>query len=113
METPLNARMNHGRWIVDCPNPECRGAELARPGEPFVCSDCHIQEAIEQGGVAGASTRARQIAESRGEVYALHFPADKAAIEAALRPRPLESMNWTPGESQDLLRRENAAHGIR
>jgi hypothetical protein len=112
MKKILDARMNHGRWIVDCPNPACKGAELARPGEDFICSDCYIEEALASDGAVGATARAREIARVRGEVYAVRFPADKAAIEAVLRPRPLKHMNWQPGESLDGLRQENAAHGI-
>jgi hypothetical protein len=112
MKKILDARMNHGRWIVDCPQEGCHGADLVRPGEDFVCSDCYIEAALAEGGAVGATARARAMALARGEVYGVQLPAEKAAIEAALRARPLEHMNWQPGETLDLLRQENAAHGV-
>jgi hypothetical protein len=85
-------RANHGRWIVDCPF--CRGAQLASPTDRrFLCADC--------GNVNVGGKWLRVI-----------WPADPAAIEAALLVRPLENRNWWPGESPSDLRRENRAHDI-
>jgi hypothetical protein len=72
------ARVDHGRWIVDCPFAPCGGAEYAsRTDKRFWCCEC---------GNAGT-----------GEWVAVAWPSelDVAAIEATLGLRPqLEARNW-------------------
>ncbi len=80
------AYLNHGRWVVDCPDPDCAGASIA--GDLFVCENCK-------------------------RVAPVEWPEYKTLIDAttSLRPVP-ETRNWQPGETIDDLRRENAAHGL-
>ena len=96
------AELEHGRWIVKCPNRPvgCGGALNASLTEPvFLCADCGSPE-------------------NGGKWYAVVFPPDRAAIEAMLLRRPAVladsaiNRNWIPGESLGDLRRENAEHGI-
>lgn len=80
------ARVDHGRWLVDCP---CGGAAAAWPeSERAACLDC-------------------------GCIWLAKFPSKRAreAAEAALLERPLgENRNWRPGEeSLAALRLENEA----
>ena len=92
---PLVARVNHGRWIVDCPN--CRSASFATAPTPrlrsavpsFVCPDCN------------------------GGPWPAGYPAERAAIVALLdvRPDPTKR-NWAPGETLGDLAAENAEHGL-
>lgn len=87
------AYVNHGRWVADCPDPACAGAELVDPAEPlFYCLSCY------NAAVGGAWRPVR-------------FPPRSArqAIEQALleRARP-ERRNWYPGETVEDLRREHA-----
>lgn len=82
------ARVNHGRWIVDCPTEGCVGAELASEVRPFVCISC----------TAGP--------------YVIVWPDERAEIEALLEPRPTEAQNWEPGETVEFLQAENDEHGV-
>lgn len=86
----VTARIEHGRWLGDCPVDGCSGAELVDPEWPFlVCYSCG-------DGPFGVT-----------------FPKDRVAIEAALlaRPRAL-TRNWIPGETAADLRRESAENGV-
>ena len=89
----LDAYINQGRWVVDCPN--CSGAVCASKMDPwFFCIYCGVG------------------------VYDVKFPPDAAAIEAVLLKRPehdgwfARSRNWRPSETVAGLRRENAERGI-
>ena len=80
------AYLNHGRWVVDCPDPDCAGAELAR--EVFVCSNCKRTTEVE-------------------------WPDDKSLIDNATAVRSVpQTRNWRPGETLDDLNRENEMHGV-
>jgi hypothetical protein len=86
------ARVDHGRWIVDCPN--CNGAQFASVTDRrFLCCEC---ENIAIGGLW------------RRVVWPDNWPE----IESVLRVRPIENRNWHPEESTDDLRAENAAHDL-
>lgn len=85
---PLEAYVNHGRWIVKC---ECGGAEKAWEERLFMCQSCW------NGG-------------SKHKYRRTVFPKRRAEIEALLIKRPLQNRNWTPGETLVLLRRENREH---
>ena len=89
MSTPhLNplAYLNHGRWVVDCPDPDCAGAELAQ--QVFVCSNC------------------KRMAE-------VVWPGDKMLIDAATAVRPVpQTRNWTPAETVSDLQQENIMYGV-
>jgi hypothetical protein len=81
----LAARVNHGRWLVDCPY--CSGAELADRDDPrFFCLSCYN---------AGAG----------GAWLPVQFPGGREGIESALLERKqAETRNWVPGETViDLL----------
>jgi hypothetical protein len=88
-------RLNHGRWIVDCPF--CPSAQIASASDPlFLCSDC-LNFAIG----------------SRWVRVVWPKPANRKAIEEAVHLRPSkEVMNWDPAESVADLRRENLEHGV-
>lgn len=86
----LKARVDHGRWIVDCP--DCKGAECVTLDDPvFMCLSCG-NEAIE------------------GKLYKVKFPpsAKRSKVEALLVERPLYAQNWRPEESINQLKKENA-----
>ena len=94
----VNALVNHGRWLAECPG-ACGGALLVSEAFPyFVCIDCGSPENLRR-------------------FYLVAFPPEKAEIEAALLKRPartiVEAANWMPNESVDDLKRENAERGIR
>lgn len=76
----IDVRVNHGRWVADCPTDGCVGAALASESDHrFFCIIC------------------------RAGVYAVRWPSDddRARIEAAMAPRPVENRNWTAGDAVD------------
>lgn len=91
--SPVGAYVSEGRWVAECP--DCNGAELVTPGDPFMCLSC--------GNVL------------IGHAYrAVIFPAELAAIEDALAVRAFAvNRNWRPGEMAAQLRAENAQHADR
>ena len=84
----VKARVNHGRWIVDC---ECRGAEFAFDEGLFMCQSCYN---------AGHKHQYRRLV----------FPKNRKGIEMELIQRPEPNRNWYPGESIAKLRAENEEH---
>ena len=96
----LDAEVNHNRWVVDCPEPNCGGALIVTSRESyFLCPEC---------GSPG----------NGGNWYNVRFPPEKRAIEEALKKRPLHdpryrgTRNWRPMETVAALRLENRTHGL-
>ncbi len=90
----LTAYVNHGRWVVSCPNQGCGNAIVASEREPFyICTECGSPE-------------------NGGCWYRVAYPAEKAAIEEelvrrpALKPFEASTRNWRPGETINQLREE-------
>lgn len=93
-EITTPAIVNHGRWIVECPFPNCGGAQAASRTDPrFLCITC---------GNVGASNRWVRVV----------WPDHPEAIEDVLAPRPPMNRNWRPGETLEQLELENVGHGI-
>mgnify|MGYP001582552977 CR=1 FL=1 len=89
------ARVNWGRWIVDCPH--CNSAlDVTSSDTMAICVDCGT------------------------EWFEVVFPPpqQKRPIERALLKRPgnrakvFSNSNWTPGETVANLERENRERGI-
>ena len=96
----VKARINHGRWLVDCTTPGCGGADCVSKPEPFfICWRCGSPE-------------------NGGKPYHVIFPANAKAIEALLLKRPAAvpfratHRNWTPEETLVKLRKENIELGV-
>lgn len=90
----LPARVDHGRWIVDCP--DCNGAEFVWLAGPHVmmCVGCWN---------ACAGHRWRRVELPAADVL--------AEIDRILQARPLPATrNWYPHESVADLAAENATH---
>lgn len=87
-DKPLQAEVNHGRWIVKC---ECGGADLAWEEGLFMCQSCWNGKHKHQYRKAV-------------------FPRWRQQIEELLSRRPLENRNWAPGETLAQLKRENQEH---
>ncbi len=92
------ARVDAGRWLADCPNPDCQGAEYVSFEHPFIfCHEC-------RNGAVG-----NQLIE-----ITVPAPGLRADIETYLLARPVPATrNWFPHESVRDLREENRLHGIR
>ena len=78
------ARVNHGRWIADCPRPYCANAVRLTPRQAsFHCSG--------EGGCL--------------MVAPIVWPADAEEIWAALAERPVPSTrNWYPDSHAEAVR---------
>ena len=87
------AYVNHGRWIVDCP--DCNTAWLVTPSHRSTLIDFF-------GGKHEVCFCGANIL--------IQFPLSKRAIDAILSIRPMRSRNWVPGETLAALRAENVAH---
>ena len=97
----VSARVNQGRWIVDCPVQGCGNAIIASYQEPvFFCSVC--------GNV-----------DNPAHWYKVVFPQEHEEIERILLERPSRNpfsalhRNWFPGEKVEDLRRENLQNNMR
>lgn len=90
----VDAVVNHGRWLVDCPG-GCRGAQIVSDQWAyFVCVECGSPE-------------------NGGQLYRLRFPARRVPMEQLLLRRSDErTRNWKVGETEADLQRENDDHGI-
>jgi hypothetical protein len=112
------AYVNHGRWVVECPSPTCRSAELVAPGgskklrcmcpDQVVCA--HPKPvAVTVNRSAKDGTVKRFVCGQRIEPL---FPPDHDEIEEVLGMRPtMEARNWYPGETVPMLVAENLEHG--
>lgn len=90
LEHSVDAYVNHGRWLWDCPR--CNAAQVASDTDlRAFCTDCF------NGGDG---------------YYAVRYPAARAAIETLLDRRPETARHWTPGETVEQLQAENIAHGF-
>lgn len=96
----IAARVNQGRWIVECPNAGCGGALCVSSRAPyFLCYECGSPE-------------------NGGQWYNVHFPPQKTAIERLLLLRPAknpweaDSRNWYPSETVEELSSENRERGL-
>ena len=96
----VQARVNQGRWLCDCPNPGCGGALVVSFKDRFfVCTTCGSPE-------------------NGGAWYRVAFPPQKEQIERELLKRPAKdawrahNRNWELGETVDDLRQQNRDKGI-
>ena len=85
-----------GRWIADCPDPDCEGAEYVDLQDPrFMCCSCF-----------------NRAAGHRWLPVSLPAKATRLQIEALLTVRPGRFRNWYPPESLLALQLENARLGV-
>lgn len=82
--TTARARVNHGRWIADCPRPYCASAMRLTPAQTsFHC-----------GGEGGCQLMAE-----------VEWPKDADGIWAALVERPVPgTRNWYPPDHSEAVR---------
>jgi|TARA_Y100000310_G_scaffold327860_1_gene394861 hypothetical protein len=85
---PMEAYVNHGRWIVKC---ECHGAEKVWEEGLVMCLSC--------------------LNASHSHKYRLvKFPPQRNEIEVVLEKRRLPNRNWLPGETVEFLKEDNITH---
>jgi len=96
----ITAYYNWGRWVAECPEPDCFGAEqLDRNQTAFECN------CVAPGVCRHSSLRC-------GAEAFVSWPDDPETIEAVCEPRPVNNRNWHPYETVEDLRRENLDHGL-
>ena len=97
MSVQAVAYCNWGRWVADCPRPDCSSAEHAG----------------DEGGAVGGLTGLAFHCSHCGLVCSASWPANVDDIERILAQRPVPSTrNWRPGETLHDLMAENIAHGV-
>lgn len=91
------AYANHGRWLADCPDPTCVGAELISFDNPvFFCCSCRNRA-------------------NGNRLLPVETPAPgvRRQLEAYMVSRPYPAnRNWLPHQTVAELRDENRAHHI-
>ncbi len=122
MKTRGIAYVNHGRWLVDCP--EC-GAPV--PFDPkdgaAVCGVCFpgitamaFAKRMDKYGrelyVPVPDTEKREEAMKKAKSFKPVMPDDWKSLYEELRKRHISKMNWLPGETLNDLRAENILHGL-
>ncbi len=88
---PLDARIEYGRWIVDCPN--CGNAEFAFEDKLFFCSLCHNSNI-------------------NGQVRKVKMPKERTGIENVLGTRCIVNRHWKDTETIKDLESENTKMGV-
>ena len=90
------ARVNHGRWIGDCP--VCGGAEVVDPDDPvFMCLSC-LNDANQR------------------KVRPVDFPDENFRLrmgEVLVHRGERRARGWDPGETIEDLKRQNRGRGDR
>lgn len=88
----VDARVDWGRWVWDCPTPGCGEAQIASDTDHRgFCVGCF------NGGDGW---------------WPVVFPAPRRQIEELLGRRPLAARNWRTGETLLSVQVENLAHGV-
>ena len=87
-KSKVSAEINHGRWLVNCPNKCGEATVISETSLFFICVNCGSPE-------------------NNTQFYRVIFPKDKAKIEILLLKRPIENRNWLIKESIMDLEAEN------
>ena len=83
---PLEARIEHARFIVDCPS--CGSAEFYFEDKLFFCSLCNNSSV-------------------GGKTYKVKTPKDRKKIEVILGKRHIKNRHWREPETVEDLENEN------
>lgn len=88
---PLEARIEHARYIIDCPN--CNSAEFAFEDKLFFCSICSNSNV-------------------EGKILKVKMPKERKEIESILSKRLIVNRHWLPNETVSDLRKESLKMGV-
>ena len=119
----VNAYMNYGRWLVDCPKHDTAGAlEVTEKDTEYIAPCCYPKSiatfmVMVKGHLAtipdtSARATARLMARGADEIYTIMFPEKLAEIKAIMDKRPVDNRHWTT-ETIAALKKENKAHGVK
>jgi hypothetical protein len=123
MMKTVNAYMNHGRWIVNCPKHGTAGAvEVDENETEYIAPCCYPKSMAMFLGMSkgqpktipdtSARATARAMAKANDEIYTIIFPAKITEIKAIMDARPIHNRHWTT-ETIAALKKENKAHGVK
>ena len=102
------AYVNHGRWIIDCPDEDCQAG--------LKCSDWTIPETLLTGLVCDCMDEVvcDHPTIPHGLAIDITYPDERDEITAILNLRSKRAnRNWYPGETVEELKAENVTHGVR
>jgi hypothetical protein len=86
---PVEAQVNHGRWVAECSAAGCGGAEFVSLNEPlFFCCEC------------------RNVAVGH-KLIQVTVPGNHDELEQLLMGRSVGARNWRAPETPADLEREN------
>lgn len=119
----VNAYMNHGRWLVDCPKHGVDGAMEVKETDKEYIAPCCYSGIIASLPVIknnrfmftpdlSARATAKRLAKQADEIYTIMFPDKLAEIKAIMDKRPIHNRHWT-NETIAALKKENKAHGVK
>ncbi len=99
---PIKAYINNGRWVANCPDPECAGCEVVDYGDPvFMCLSCGNLRNKHGGKI---------------RLYPVSFPRpnEREEIENILLKRKRRvNRNWKSDlETKEDLVKENKEYGL-
>ena len=92
----MNARLNHGRWVVDCSSDDCEAVLFA---DRAAC-ECRDESVCDHSAVPC------------GAPIVASFPADRSDIDGLMGRRRRPNRNWETPETVAELKRENLLHGV-
>ena len=115
----VKAFLNHGRWLVECPEDRKHYNEVSSGQVDFICLGCYpdLRSVLYRQRTDGLlepvpDEAKREITKREAKHHEIIFPRDIPAIMELLRQRNVSEMNWLPGETLADLKAENTAHGV-
>lgn len=94
------AYVNHGRWIIDCPDDGCHAGLKAI--DTGIACDCMDEVVCDHPAIP------------HGLAIDITYPDQQDEITRLLDLRPKRgNRNWTPGETVAELKAENVTHAVR
>ena len=117
----IKLRINHGRWIADCPR--CNSAMAVQfIGEKqlfnkFACFDCGygLADGFREMLHSAAPMDKWRLFNNERPFFKveIEFPDERQQIEAELMKRErMDNRNWNGGESVEDLITQNNEHGV-
>lgn len=110
----VQAYLNHGRWLVDCPKHGRNGTlEVQVTDTEYIAPCCYpgviaqftgmVKNRVQSVPDISARATAHARARTDGEVYEIAFPENMNEIMDALRGQPVTMQNWVSGDSIEFL----------
>lgn len=119
----VQAYLNHGRWLVDCPKHGKNGTlEVSPTTTEYVAPCCYpgviatfmgvVNKQMQIVPDVSARSTAYRRAREAGEIYEVVFPEDMQEIMSVVSERPIPNQNWVQEETVEILQAENEENGV-